>query len=636
MPLSWLRGAARRPSVRPHRARLCVEQLEPRALPAAGPQIFLAASSVTPNDPSFSAQYDMTKISAPTAWATTTGSAKVTVAVIDTGIDYTHPDLYLNVWINQGEIPNRDSFADVDHDGLITFRDLNAPDNLGKVPNTNQTSYIDAADILAAWSDGTDADGNGYVDDLIGWNFIDNNNNPLDGYGHGTHVSGTIGAVGNNKVGVAGVNWSTSLMALRIGDNAGNLSYQAAIDAIDYAANNGARVSNASWIVTGGQVGDPLYNAINYANSKGLLVVAAAGNNGFNNDKSPWRSYPASFDLPNIISVTATDSKDQQPHWANYGKTSVDLGAPGVNVYSTVPGGYAYYSGTSMATPHVVGTAALILAQNPTLTSAQVKADILNNTDPVSSLAGRTVTGGRLDTAKALANASTTALASTTTTTTTTTSNGKGGKVETTSVDTSVGSDAEADVEASLVQKQQQDRDQTPATPAPTRTVFIVVVFVDVAPVSEATLIRVTATPFAPAADAPAAPPVPTASTASLARFAFLSGGASEPNQGEEPDAPPIQPPPPLDAPALKEQLPPERPLLPEGDPITSLPRTAGTSTQFVTPVSLQQDGPELACEELAPDSPTSPGAALALALALAGLGHHLPCDAGRKRVFLP
>lgn len=421
------------------------EELESRCLLSASPgsAIFFEA---TPNETNFSNgnMYGLSKIQAASAWDLTTGSQNVSVAVIDTGIDYTHPDLYLNVWINQTEVPTSKTFdaglVDTNSNGRVDFYDLNSLDaqrnlvtdgfgnavNAAFTSNTNDNTYIDAGDLLAAgsgWEDLIDGDGtssdNGFVDDVVGWDFFAGDNDPMDGYGHGTHVSGTIGAIGNNGVGVVGVNWTVSLMALQIGDANGNLKYQAAVDAIYYASNNGARVSNNSWIVTGGKVGDPLYNALVYARNtdqdavtagiQGQLVVAAAGNYGFNNDKSPWKSYPASFDLTNIVSVMATDSKDATPRWTNYGKVSVDLGAPGVGILSTVPvsmGSYDVYSGTSMATPHVVGTAALLLARNSTLTTIDVKAAILNSVDKIASLSTKSVTGGRLNAFKALQSVS--------------------------------------------------------------------------------------------------------------------------------------------------------------------------------------------------------------------------------------
>jgi subtilisin family serine protease len=444
------------------RARLRFEELEPRTLLSASTLTAVGFDgTLVPNDYNPTQLYGLAKISAPQAWASTTGSSAVTVAVIDTGIDYTHPDLYQNIWINQKEIPTQNratinGFLGRGLDTPITFQDLNSAAvnaHWGEsftITDVNHDGVISGTDLLApwnatngtgGWADGVDQDpftitisGTpktfSYIDDLIGWDFYDNDNNPMDGYGHGSHVSGTIGAVGNNGTGVVGVNWNVSLMALKVGSDDGQLNVYAAIDAIYYSAYNGARVSNNSWIVTGGTVGDPLYNAIAYADTKGQVFVAAAGNNGFNNDKSPFRSFPASYDLPNIISVTATDSQDRLPSWANSGAKSVDLGAPGVNILSTVPqsvsaSGYALASGTSMATPHVVGTAALILAQaeslGQTLTAEQVKAKILNGTDPIRALSGKTVTGGRLDAAAALS-------ASTGGSNSTAGSGGKGGK----------------------------------------------------------------------------------------------------------------------------------------------------------------------------------------------------------------
>jgi len=368
--------------------------------------------STTPNDPAFRNQFGLLNSAATAAWDTTTGSAATVVADIDTGVEYTHPDLYENIWINNDEIPSavKSKLVDSDKDGVITFYDLNNSANKGLVTDVNKNGYIDAGDLLApvskgGWDDGVDGDKNGYVDDIIGWDFANNDNNPLDHDGHGTHTAGIIGAMGNNGIGVSGVDWKVSMMALKIFDDKGNAASDAVIaKAIRYSVDEGAKVSNNSWGSSFGSTGDVLYQAINYAKSKGDLFVAAAGNDGANNDFSRWRAYPASYDLSNIISVAASDTSTNLAYFSNYGKTSVDLAAPGTNILSTyLNGSYKSFSGTSMATPFVTGTIALTLSANPNLTADQIKINLLNATDKNYYLANASVSGGELDIANAVA-----------------------------------------------------------------------------------------------------------------------------------------------------------------------------------------------------------------------------------------
>lgn len=317
-----------------------------------------------PDDESFGLQWDMLNIGqggglagadmhATAAWDTTTGSGGTIVAVIDTGIDYTHPDLAPNMWINTGEIPGNN----------------------------------------------IDDDKDGFIDDVHGVNFIVNSGNPMDDHSHGTHVAGTIGAVGNNGIGVAGVNWRVQLMALKFLDSSGSGSTSNAIRALNYAVAHGASISNNSW--GGGGYNQALIDAINNARGQGHIYVAAAGNTGANNDVSPF--YPSSYTPNNIVAVAATDSWDQLASFSNYGATTVDLAAPGVNIYSTMPGGnYGYKSGTSMAAPHVAGALALVRDLHPSWTYLQVINQVLGTVDPQSSLTGKLVTGGRLNLAEAI------------------------------------------------------------------------------------------------------------------------------------------------------------------------------------------------------------------------------------------
>jgi large repetitive protein len=295
-------------------------------------------------------------VNASGAWDVVTGGP-VTVAVIDTGVQGDHPDLAENMWINP----------------------------------TEKANGVDDGDI------------NGLVDDVRGVDFLNGDNDPSDESGHGTHVAGIIGARGDNGTGTVGVNWSVRLMALKFMNEHGEGSTGDAAQAIDYAVDAGAKVINASW--GGPTFSQALYESIARAADQDVLFVAAAGNNGENADHSP--EYPAAFELPNVVSVAASDASDRLLDFSNYGAESVDLAAPGDEIYSTVPksfdgDGYASFSGTSMAAPFVSGAAALFLAHAPGSSAAEVKSALLRGVDHSPSLAGRTVSGGRLNIAKAL------------------------------------------------------------------------------------------------------------------------------------------------------------------------------------------------------------------------------------------
>jgi subtilisin family serine protease len=291
-------------------------------------------------------------IDAREAWSVSTGSPDVTVAVIDTGVDVSHPDLAANVWVNEGE------------------------------------------NCAGCRTNGLDDDGNGYVDDWRGWDFANGDSNPTDDNGHGTHVAGTIAAAGNNGLGVAGVTWSSRIMPLKFLGADGSGTTADAISAILYARAKGVPILNNSW--GGGEFSQALLDAIGQADASGELFVAAAGNDFTNTDVEPF--YPSSYDVPNILSVEAIDQFDRKAWFSNYGARTVDLGAPGTNIYSTWRGGtYRFADGTSMATPEVSGSAALAKAVFPGASGVGLKALLLRNVDPVAALSGTTRTGGRLN-----------------------------------------------------------------------------------------------------------------------------------------------------------------------------------------------------------------------------------------------
>ncbi len=304
-----------------------------------------------PNDPYYSNLYAMELIDAPKAWDITTGSAEIIAAVVDTGVDTKHADLNENIWMNPGEIA----------------------------------------------SDGIDNDGNGFIDDINGWNFVSDNNDPYDDHSHGTHVAGTIAAVGNNKVGVTGVSWKTKLMPLKVFDSKGEGRTEDLIEALEYLSKTDVQLVNNSYTF------DAHSRAVNdlIDAQRDKVFVAAAGNDGVNIEETP--KYPASYTSENVIAVSSTNSADEIAGTSNYGRESVDLAAPGVSIYSTVPGGrYGTKSGTSMATPHVTGALALMLTKDITLSPSELKDALLISTEPIPQLDWETVSGGRLNVGDAL------------------------------------------------------------------------------------------------------------------------------------------------------------------------------------------------------------------------------------------
>jgi subtilisin family serine protease len=326
-----------------------------------------ALPPIRPSDPRFDDQWALANsgqrggkqgadISAMHAWLTTTGSDKVVVAVLDSGVDYTHEDLAPNIWVRPASLAPY-------HDNEL-----------------------------------------GTIEDENGFNAIDTESDPMDDNGHGTHCAGIIGAEGSNDIGISGVNWKVKIMPLKFMNAGGYGTTKDAIEAINYVidrkkAGVNVRIISASWGST--QKSRALEEVIRKAYDNDILFVAAAGNASTNNDRSPH--YPSSYNVPNVISVAALNRNDELATFSNYGVKSVAIAAPGVDILSTWLGNeYEEKSGTSMATPVVSGVAALIVAENPSISVDQLKQRILASVDPLDGLKGKVATGGRVNAAKAV------------------------------------------------------------------------------------------------------------------------------------------------------------------------------------------------------------------------------------------
>ena len=289
------------------------------------------------------------------AWAISQGDRAIKIAVIDTGIDYRHPDLKDQMWVNEAEL--------------------------------NGTP-------------GVDDDGNGYVDDIHGYDFANNDGDPMDGHSHGTHCAGTIGA-SHNAVGVAGVMRDVQFVGVKFLTDSGSGSTENAIKSIDYATKVGVDLMSNSW--GGGGRSEALKEAIERANEAGIVFTAAAGNSSTNNDSRPH--YPSNYEVENVISVAATTAADELASFSCYGRRTVHIAAPGHKILSTVKnGGYEEYSGTSMATPHVSGVIGLLLSNEAGLTPVEVRERVMRTSDPVAALRGKTINGGRINALNLLTN----------------------------------------------------------------------------------------------------------------------------------------------------------------------------------------------------------------------------------------
>jgi subtilisin family serine protease len=340
----------------------------------------MQASAVMPDDPSFALQWGSDNIGqsvpfqeseqvlgdstpgtpgdddgAARAWQITTGSRSIVIGEVDTGVEYTHPDLAANIWSNPGGI-------------------------------------------------------GGCAAGTHGYSVLNETCNPMDTDGtyggHGTHVAGIMGAVGNNGIGVAGINWQTTILPVKWLNSVGSGSTSSLIEALQWLlaakqAGVNVRVVNDSAVFYGTASSQALSNEIETLGANNILFVTAAGNTGDDNDEVA--GYPCGYDLSNEICVTASNDHDELPPWANYGPNTVNLAAPGVSIYSTLRGDdYGYLSGGSMASPQIAGAAALILSVEPSLSAAGLKADIDDNVQPVAAMSGKLISGGVLDICKAL------------------------------------------------------------------------------------------------------------------------------------------------------------------------------------------------------------------------------------------